>query len=387
MMKKPIFLFFMVLIITSCQNKQGFIVNGVIHGAKKSYIYLNRVNVNVPVRIDSAKISKTGNFRFRVKAREPEFYQVGFSNKEFITLLAEPGEKIKIAFTANNLYNGYSVSGSKGSEQVRMLDLRLYETKRKLDSLRTAYDAASKQPDFNVQGPAIDLEFTNLVKTLRKKNIEFIISNTTSLASIKALYQRLDDNTYVLYDPRDLQYLKIVTDSLLKYYPNSKQVQALAADTKKELDKMYARRLENLASSQAPKTLDPNLKDISGKRIALSSLKGKYVLVSFWSAESKECIEENLKLKEYYKKYRSKGFEIYQINLDEKEDEWRDEVRFDELPWINAREDNPSNPENAILFNVKSVPANFLFDRSGTIIATELHGSALQIELDQLFNK
>jgi thiol-disulfide isomerase/thioredoxin len=352
-MKKISLLIFTALVITSCQNKQSFSVHGIIHSAKQNYIYLNRVNVNMLIPLDSSKISGTGKFKFKIKASEPDFYQVGFTKKDFINLLAEPGEKIKLDFASNNLYSGYTVSGSKGSEQVRMLDVRLTETKKRLDSLRTVYDAASKQPDFSVKGPALDSEFTSLVKTLRRKNIEFIVTNTTSLAAIKALYQRLDDNTYVLYDPRDLQYMKIVTDSLLKYYPHSKHVQALAADTKKELDRMVARRLENLANAQPPKTLDPNLKDISGKRIALSSLKGKYVLVCFWSVESKDCIAENLQLKDYYKKYNRKGFEVYQINLDEKEDSWRKEVRFDELPWINTREDDPSRPENANLFNVK----------------------------------
>jgi len=266
-----------------------------------------------------------------------------------------------------------------------MLDNQLADSKRKLDSLRTVYDDASKQPGFSEKGPLLEAEFTKLLKDIRKKNIAFIITNTKSMASIKALYQRIDDNTYVLYDPRDLQYLKIVSDSLTRYYPHSKNVQALAADTKKELEQMYATRLENMAKSQPAKSLNPNLKDISGKRIALSSLKGKYVLVTFWSVDSKDCIGENLALKEVYKKYKKSGFEIYQINIDEDESKWRQEVRFDELPWINAREDDPQNPENARLFNVRAVPANFLFDRAGSIIGTNLHGNALQIRLDQIF--
>ncbi len=86
-----------------------------------------------------------------------------------------------------------------------------------------------------------------------------------------------------------------------------------------------------------PAKLDPELKDIDGKRISLSSLKGKYVLLTFWSFRSKECIVENLQFKEYYKKYKNKGFEIYQINLDESEQDWKKAVKFDELPWISTQ--------------------------------------------------
>jgi thiol-disulfide isomerase/thioredoxin len=141
-----------------------------------------------------------------------------------------------------------------------------------------------------------------------------------------------------------------------------------------------------MASSSPEVKLDPDLKDINGKRTALSSLRGKVVLLTFWSIDSKECIAENLQLKNMYKIYNKKGFEIYQINLDKNEEKWRAEVKFDELPWINAREEDPENPKNAILFNVRSLPANYLFDRDGTLIGLNLHGRALQIKMNQLFN-
>ena len=122
------------------------------------------------------------------------------------------------------------------------------------------------------------------------------------------------------------------------------------------------------------------------KEYALSSQRGKYVLLTFWSVQSKECIAENLQFKQFYKLYNKKGFEIYQINLDENTEAWKSAVRFDELPWISTSEDDPNNPVNAVLFNVKSLPTNYLFDKEGNIMAVNLHGKALQIKLDQLFN-
>lgn len=83
--------------------------------------------------------------------------------------------------------------------------------------------------------------------------------------------------------------------------------------------------------------------------------------------------------------YNKKGFEIYQINLDESEADWKAAVSFDELPWISTREDDPLNPKNAILFNVKKLPTNYLFDKNGKIIATNLHGRSLKLKLEQLF--
>jgi thiol-disulfide isomerase/thioredoxin len=386
-MKRILFLLSLVVVFSACKDKDRFTINGIIKDSKEKHIYLNRIDVDTPILIDSAKVSKNGSFRFSVKATGADFYQLGFSTSNFITLLIDKGEKIELMFNSKNLFEHYTVKGSTGSEKLQSLDLTLAETKRKLDSLSAVYTQKAKEPEFDVKGPLLEAEFNALIKSQRKKNIEFIINNINSLASIKALYQRINPETYVLYDPHDLQYLKIVTDSLTRHYPNSKQVQALARDFEKEMNQMYASQIEQMAKKLPLTKLDPDLKTIDGKRISLSSLKGKYVLLTFWSVQSKECIAENIQLKEYYKLYNKKGFEIYQINLDENESSWKAAIRFDELPWISTREDDPKDPKNALLFNVKSLPTNYLYGKDNNIIASNLHGRSLQLKLDQLFNK
>jgi thiol-disulfide isomerase/thioredoxin len=385
-MRRLLFFLFSVLILAGCNQKNRFTVDGVLLNKNQKYVYISRVDVDTPVLIDSSKIRQNGRFSFKIKANSPDFFQLGYSSSDYITLLAEPGEKITLEFKDKRLSENYSIEGSKGSQQLQMLDLILLTTQRKLDSLRSVYEKASKEPGFEVKGPELEKEFISLIKDQRKKNIEFIVTNINSMASIKALYQKINPETYVLYEPRDVQYLKIVTDSLLYHYPNSKQTQTLARELKKELNQLYANQLQQLTDSIPETKLDPNLKNINGKRIALSSLRGKYVLLTFWSVTSTECIAENLQLKELYKTYNKKGFEIYQINLDESEATWKSAVSFDELPWINTREDDPLKPVNARLFNVKDLPTNYLFDRSGEIIATNLHGKSLQLKLNQLFN-
>lgn len=385
-MKRILLLLSLIIIFSACQHSSKFSVTGVIRGETKKQIYLNRLEVDKLIFIDSAKINSKGEFRFRVKASDADFYQIGFSESDFVTILAEPGEKIELQFDGGNLFEKYTVTGSAGSEKLQLLDNALADTKRKLDSLSTVYKNASKEPGFDIKGPLLEEQYNKLLRDQRMKNIDFIIKNTGSLASIKAVYQRFSPDAYVLYDPKDLQFMKIVTDSLSLHYPNSKHVQALARDFSKEMNNMYASKLEQIAKDLPPTKLDPDLKDVNGRRIALSSLKGKYVLLTFWSIRSQECVNENLQLKQYYQLYKNKGFEIYQINIDEDEKAWKSAVKFDELPWISTREDDPSNPENALIFNVKAVPTNYLFDKEGKIIGTNLHGKSLQIRLDQLLN-
>lgn len=309
MMKKCLFFLLSVILFSGCAEKNSIRIIGNCNEPGLKYLYLNRIDVDIPVKIDSARIHKNGNFRLKIKTSETDYYQIGYSSSDFITLLAEPGEKIKVTFRGKNLYDDYTILGSPGSEKIKILDNKLADTKRKLDSLKIEYNKAATNPDFKEKSPILEEEFIKLLKAQRRNNIEFIINNSNSLASIKALYQRINENTYVLYDPRDLQYLKIVSDTLTRYYPNSKHVKALTKNLEKEMNQLYMNQIDQLVDKIPETKLDPNLKTIDGKRIALSSLKGKYVLLTFWSVNSEESVAENLELKEYYKKYNKSGFE------------------------------------------------------------------------------
>lgn len=383
-MRKSAFFLILLAVTVACGKKNSFTVKGILENPDQSHITISRIDINTPVFVDSAAIKKNGSFSLRIKASEADFYQVGYSD-DFITLLAAPGERINLHFRGKQLFSAYEVTGSEGSEKVRLLDLKLIRTKNSLDSINNLYLKASEQPGFDTTGTRLAQLYTDLMLEQRSNNIRFIIENTKSLAAIKAVYQRLNDTTYVLFQNRDLQYLKILSDSLGKYYPASRHTKALISDFEKEYNQFQSNQLGRMADELPETVLDPDLKDVNGRRIKLSSLRGKYVLLSFWTLSSRECIAENLQFKDFYRTYNRNGFEIYQVNLDADEEAWKSAVRFDELPWINVREDDPANPVNARLYNVRVLPANYLYDPSGNIIATNLHGRALQIKLSQLF--
>lgn len=385
-MKKILFLFIPLIILAGCRHKNSFSVDGTLPEGTGNFISISRIDINTTEIIDSAKIRRNGSFRFRIKSTEPDFYKVGVSPVNFITLLAQPGEKIRLSFRDKNLFTDYTVEGSEGSSQIKLLDDRLLRTRSKIDSLNTAYQRESGQKAADSTLNAIYDQILSLVKEQRRFNIEFIINNTKSLASVKAVYQKLNDETYVLYETRDLQYMKILSDSLLRHYPASRHTKLLVGTLEEGMRRLNASRLSQLVEQLPETKLDPVLNDINGRRVALSSLRGKYVLLAFWSSESRECIAENLQLKEFYKLYNRKGFEIYQISLDRSEEAWKAAVKFDELPWISTREPDPDKQKNAYLFNVRSVPANFLFDPQGKIVASNLHGKTLQLKLAQLFS-
>jgi thiol-disulfide isomerase/thioredoxin len=384
-MKKFVLVLFVAAALAGCGEDDKVVIKGSFGEGQDGVVYLDQSDVDRSTVIDSAVI-KRNRFKFSTALTGPEFLQVRLNNNDFVGLLASPGEEIILDFKSSPLVMNYTVSGSSGSDLIRGLDQYLFATKVKLDSLTKLYTGLSDE-ELAVQGPGLEKAYVDAVEAQRKHNIEFILENITSLASIKALYQRIDENTYVLYQPRDLQFLKIVSDSLSVKYPVSKHVRALKENVTSELNRMYIDRLTSMATEVNPARTDPVLPDPQGKMIRLSSLRGKYVLVTFWATTSEDCLAELSALKNIYSLYHSKGLEIYQVSLDADAARWKNVVKFEEIPWISVREEDPGNPVYAMAMNISRVPSNMLFDPEGNIINTNLFGRNLQIRMDQLFNK
>ena len=150
---------------------------------------------------------------------------------------------------------------------------------------------------------------------------------------------------------------------------------------------MYIDRMTSLASKLPETNTSPELPDINGKMTSVSSLRGKWVLVSFWSTTSAESMNELPMLRSIYNEYHKKGLEIFQVSLDPDPERWKNVVRFEEIPWISVMEADPQNPVYSRLMNITSLPSNLLYDPQGNIVNTNLTGRNLLIRMDQIFNK
>jgi peroxiredoxin len=194
-----------------------------------------------------------------------------------------------------------------------------------------------------------------------------------SMASIMALYQKFDDENYVLYKNRDLQFIKLVSEALEKKYPESQHVKALVAD-KTNLLKRYEQAKTKAKLKELTQTKPVNkmpeiaLPNQDGDTISLNALQAKYILLSFWASWSQESVNKNLELIDLYKKYHSKGFEIYQVSLDTKKENWIKSINFDQLPWINVIDINGRSSYYARIYNVQKIPTNYLINPEGEIV-------------------
>ncbi len=132
--------------------------------------------------------------------------------------------------------------------------------------------------------------------------------------------------------------------------------------------------------------IEVNLADSTGNLIKLSEVKGKYVLLEFWSSWCGPCRAENPNLKRAYAEFKDKGFEIYAVSLDSRKADWLKAIKDDDLPWIHVSDLQGLQCAAAVEYGIIAIPQNILIDNKGTIVEKNLRGDSLQITLSKLLN-
>ena len=199
----------------------------------------------------------------------------------------------------------------------------------------------------------------------------FILSNPDSYLSLLALYSVAGPSP----DPSEVDPLYNSLSDRLKATETGKVL-------KKSLD-----ALRNTAIGVTAPDFIQN--DINGVPVKLSSFRGKYVLLDFWASWCGPCRQENPNVVKAYNKYKDKNFTILSVSLDKASGkaDWLAAIQNDGLSWTQVSDLKFWNNEVAALYSITSIPANFLIDPNGKIIARDLRGDDLENKLEEVLSK
>ncbi|MBA7556218.1 Thiol-disulfide oxidoreductase ResA [subsurface metagenome] len=371
----------------SCSKQEKAVIVGKIKNADGEISYLEELRITTKRTIDSAILGRNGDFRYRISLSEPGYYLLTVGDNKTLTLILSPGEKVRINAELLDFYNSKIIYGSDNTKRVNELHDSLRSTIFLLNNLRKEYleleqseDKTSKKQD------SLSTLFVEIRNMYHKYSIQFILEDFSSLANIAALYQEYASGDYVFKSQYDIQFFKLVSDTLTKHYPKVRQVKVLNENYHDMMTVYHKERILKLAGSEVKDLPDLLLPDPTGKIISLSSLRGKTVLLAFWSVNQQESIENVIDLKKVYKKYHNKGFEIYQVSVDKSLPKWCRSIAFEGITWVSVCDTAFPGSQTRSLFNVNALPMNYLINNDQTeILAKNLSPADLDQTLSTLF--
>ncbi len=364
---------FLILFIFSCgdnpkNGSEKITISVDIDGSGEyDEVRLQKVNSDYSIELIETLNFQNKKIEFNVFTFEATLYRLDFMGYTSLDLIADKTDIYITIDDTKSLFE-YDIKGSEDTDILKSIGDKISDYRSEIRELNIQFVEASQEEDAQLVN-SIRGEF-DFKKNQFELSLKDYLSNTkNSLAVlVTADYLDLEENLgfwQVIYkkyseDFSGNSYFKNFEDKLIKIKSIS-------------------------VGSIAP---DIILKDTSGVPVSLASLRGKHVLLDFWAAWCRPCREENPNIVENYNKYKSKGFEVFQVSLDRNKEDWVRGITQDKLPWINVSDLKYYQSEAAEIYSVDRIPSAFLLDPDGKIIAknTDLRGRNLSRNLEKIFN-
>jgi len=377
-MKKTLFFLLILTGLFACKQNNKFHVIGKVADSGGKMLYFEQNGLMSTVIIDSVKLDKSGEFSFKSqRPAYPDFYNLRIENK-VLTFAVDSCENIHIDAKYENFATNYSLTGSETSLQIQKLRKSVMEIQRKANELT---------PEMNINDRNIRIsEIEKDIEKHKEMAQKLIIQNPRSLAAYFAIYQKIN-NSYLFspYIKSDKPYCSAVATSFNVYMPEyirTKNLYNLVLDAIKNDQAQKEKEVWNdILTKNNTGFIDINLPDKNNIEQKLSTLKGKVVLIDFSSFEMEGSVEYVFTLRDLYNKYHKRGFEIYQVSLDENKEKWLQSIN--NIPWICVRDEKGIDTKYAGMYNVRSIPTSFLMNRKGLIVYRSSRFNELITEIEK----
>ena len=347
-------------------------------------VTLEEMGAREYIPVDTVQCDSSGTFNISFYQNQVAFYVLRYGSSGYITLLVEPGESIDFRGRPEDKDN-YTVTGSPGSALLQQL---AEEHKRALNALGTIARKNRENvssPGYTALKQQLDLQFDSITADFHDYSLRFIHEHPDSPAILIALYN-LYGQGFPVFDPQtDLSVYQFVDSVLMENYSELEAVRLLHAQVEKaRLDQDADQQSDLLKKGEIAPDFVSSRPD--GTEMALSDLRGNYVLLCFWASWSNLCREENATLVEANARFGGKNFRILQVSLDDNREDWIRAIERDKLDWDHVGDLKRWDTPVVDLYGVERIPFTVLIDPAGKIIETDLYGEQLLNKLDQLLN-
>ena len=367
------------LFLGACDSASQARIEGTFAYFPNDSLTLYRLNLSNLIPIDTIVTNHRGYFSTRIKTKEgiPEFYYIGARGETMASLLVLSGDRIFVSVDSSKRI--HSIVGSPESQLLHEVEVGMTLARHQYDSLMTLF----LQSDPN-STEAIALNYALGAVYVKQKQaaIRFIFTHPSSMASVHVLFQHFSDDVPLFADSKDAIYFEHLYDSLRLLYPKSPYIAALidqSAIRKKQME--ISDKLLNAQELGFP---DIVLPDVKAQPVALSLLKGKVIILSFWTSQDPLQKMANQDFMELYRKYASKGLAIYQVALDSDKTAWARTVAEQEIPWVSVCDGYGFSSVAATLYAVSKLPTHFLIDKNGELAGRDYTMDQLATEVARL---
>ena len=374
-----------VSVLAGCSKHEGFVIEGRVEGAENKMLYLARVDVAGSNDIDSVKLGADGKFRFEGPRPECfDFYRLQLDRKgRKITVAIDSCETVNVTTTAGHFADSCRIEGSEESVKIAQIAALELALQQQVDYLVKNSSPAIEETRTAI-GALVDEFKLNICK-------EYISAAPGKASAYYALFLRLGGGS--VFDPMHVRFdsrcFSAVATSLNMTHPHAARSQhlynlaskAMRATQPVSRDTIYVEP----DNSGNIGLFDVKLPDIDGDSIALSSLKGKVVMLDFTAYSNAQVSARNLVLRDMYDKYKERGFEIYQISYDADEHFWK--TSAENLPWKCVRDADGAASYNLVLYRVDRIPTYFLINKANEVVLRDIQIEDLNKSIEKLLKE